>query len=197
MFVKICGLGTPAAVAAAVDGGADAVGFVFADSPRCVGPQAAAALCRDLPSEIVRVAVMHHPNVTEWEEVRELFRPDWLQTDAVDLDALDLGPDCIAVPVFRDSERLDRGDWPSPLLFEGRRSGSGQTADWSLAAWIAARTDLILAGGLSAANIAAAVAAVDPWGVDVSSGVESSPGTKDPEMIIDFIARVRAAERIT
>jgi phosphoribosylanthranilate isomerase len=197
MFVKFCGLNTSAAVAAAVNAGADAVGFVFADSPRRISPEAAAALCRDLPPEIVRVAVMRHPSVAEWQQVRERFQPDWLQTDVSDLAALDLGPDCIALPVFRDTQRLERGDWPSPLLFEGRASGSGRTADWTLAATIAARADLILAGGLSAANIASAIAAVDPWGVDVSSGVESSPGTKDPGKITDFIARARAAEKIT
>ncbi len=195
MFVKICGLSTAAAVQAAVDGGADALGFVFAESVRRVRPYDAAVLCRDVPAEIVRVAVMRHPRETEWAEVRDVFRPDWLQTDADDLEALDLGPACVALPVFRNAEVSARADWPSPLLFEGSSSGSGQTADWQKAAAIAGRADLILAGGLSVANAAAAIATVAPWGVDVSSGVESSPGTKDPEMIIDFIARARAAER--
>lgn len=194
MFVKICGLSTPTAVTAAVDGGADAIGFVFADSPRRVSPQRAAELCRDVPAEIVRVAVMRHPSIAQWHEVRDVFRPDWLQTDAEDLADLDLGPGCMPLPVYRDVRTHESGDWPSPLLFEGRASGSGLTADWQLAARIAARADLILAGGLDAANVAVAVSAVAPWGVDVSSGVESSPGVKDPEKILDFIARARAAE---
>jgi phosphoribosylanthranilate isomerase len=195
MFVKICGLSTAASVQAAIDGGADALGFVFAESVRRVRPDAAAALCRDVPAEIVRVAVMRHPSEAEWAEVRDLFRPDWLQTDVGDFATLDLGPECTALPVFRDTQVAGHADWPSPMLFEGSSSGSGQTADWQTAAAIARRADLILAGGLSTANVATAIATVEPWGVDVSSGVESSPGTKDPEMIIDFIARARAAEK--
>jgi phosphoribosylanthranilate isomerase len=194
MFVKICGLSTAAAVQAALDGGADAVGFVFAESVRRIRPEDAAALCRDVPAEVVRVAVMRHPSAAAWAEVREVFQPDWLQTDASDFASLDLGTDCLALPVFRDTQVSVQTDWPSPMLFEGSSSGSGQTADWKKAAAIAERADLILAGGLSVANVATAIATVAPWGVDVSSGVESSPGTKDPEMIIDFIARVRAAE---
>ena len=85
--------------------------------------------------------------------------------------------------------------WPSPLLFEGHSSGSGQPADWHKAAIIARRTDLILAGGLDSSNVSAAIEAVGPWGVDVSSGVESGPGNKDAGKIVDFIARVRATER--
>lgn len=194
MFVKICGLTTPAAVAAAMHGGADAMGFVFADSPRRVTPAKAIELCRDVPPEIVRVAVMRHPSVAQWHEVRETFRPDWLQTDAEDLADLDLGPACVALPVYRDAQTHETRAFPSPLLFEGRTSGSGRTADWQMAARIAARADLILAGGLDAANVAAAISAVAPWGVDVSSGVESGPGIKDPDKILDFIARARAAE---
>lgn len=194
MFVKICGLATPAAVAAAVHGGADAIGFVFADSPRRVTPERAAELCRSVPPEIVRVAVMRHPSNAQWREVREVFGPDWLQTDADDLAELDLGPQCMALPVYRDTQTDEAHDLPSPLLFEGRTSGSGRTADWQMAARLAARADLILAGGLDAANVAAAISAVAPWGVDVSSGVESGPGIKDPDKILDFIARARAAE---
>ena len=195
MFVKICGINTPAAVAAAVRGGADAVGFVFAESLRRVSPQQAAELCRDVPPEIVRVAVMRHPSAAQWREVRDVFQPDWLQTDVADLAELDLGPDCMPLPVYRDTQTPTPDDWPSLLLFEGRASGSGRTADWQMAARVATRTDLILAGGLDAANVAAAVTAVAPWGVDVSSGVEARPGVKDTEKILDFIARARAAER--
>ncbi len=195
MFVKICGLTTPAAVAAAVDGGADAVGFVFAESVRRTQPEIARSLCEPVPEDVVRVAVMRHPSAAEWQAVREVFEPDWLQTDVADLASLDLGDTCAALPVYRNAELVDEQQWPSPLLFEGLSSGSGRTADWQRAAAIAARTELILAGGLNAANVADAIAAVRPWGVDVSSGVESSPGQKDPDKIAEFIARVRAAER--
>ena len=195
MFVKICGLKTSAAVQAAVDNGADAVGFVFAQSPRRVDPEVARSLCDPVPANVVRVAVMRHPSVEEWMAVRDVFGPDWLQTDVADLASLELGRTCKALPVYRNAQADDEQSWPSPLLFEGMSSGSGQPADWQRAAAIAAHTDLILAGGLSAANVTDAIAAVRPWGVDVSSGVETSPGIKDTDKIAEFIARVRAAEK--
>jgi phosphoribosylanthranilate isomerase len=194
MFVKICGLTTAEAVAAAVDGGADALGFVFAPSPRRISAEDAAALCRDLPAEIVRVAVMRHPSAEEWQTVSAIFKPDWLQTDAEDFARLSLAGVCMALPVFRDGQARPASGWPSPMLFEGADSGRGHRADWQAAARIAARADMILAGGLDASNVAEAVAAVVPWGVDVSSGVESAPGKKGPSRILDFIARARAAE---
>lgn len=196
MFVKICGLTTAGAVTAAVEAGADAIGFVFAESPRRIDPGRAVELCRDVPAGIVRVAVMHHPSPRDWSEVRDRFRPDWLQTDAEDLTALDLGEDCMALPVYRDSDVTEPEQWPSPVLFEGRRSGSGEPADWHKAAAIARRTEVVLAGGLGPANVATAIEAVAPWGVDVSSGVESRPGVKDLDKIVDFVARVRALERV-
>ena len=195
MFVKICGLTTLAAVQAAVDSGADAVGFVFAPSPRRVHPEVAKSLCEPVPANVFRVAVMRHPSADDWSAVRDIFEPDWLQTDVKDLDGLALGRRCAALPVYRDAQVDTAQTWPSPLLFEGMASGSGQPADWERAAAIAAQTDVILAGGLSADNVAEAIGAVRPWGVDVSSGVESSPGTKDPDKIAEFIARVRAVEK--
>jgi phosphoribosylanthranilate isomerase len=194
MFVKICGLRSAEAVQAAVDGGADALGFVFAESVRRIRPDDAATLCEQLPPGILRVAVMRHPTTAQWHEVRDRFRPDWLQTDAQDLADIDLGDDCRPLPVYRNT-RLPAGTVLStPILFEGGASGSGTRADWQLAAEAARETELILAGGLGPENVAEAIAAVRPWGVDVSSGVESSPGTKDPKLIMEFIARARAAE---
>lgn len=195
MFVKICGLTTVAAVQAAVDNGADAVGFVFAKSPRRVHPEVARSLCDPVPENVVRVAVMRHPSVDEWSAVRDIFEPDWLQTDVADLESLELGRKCAALPVYRNAQAGDEDEWPSPMLFEGMSSGSGRPADWERAAAISARTNLILAGGLSPSNVTDAIAAVRPWGVDVSSGVEASPGAKDPDKIAEFIARVRAVEK--
>ena len=82
---------------------------------------------------------------------------------------------------------------PTRCLVEGPRSGTGQVADWTLAAAIAARTQVVLAGGLHADNVAAAVQALRPWGVDVSSGVESAPGVKDAARIHQFVFAARQA----
>jgi phosphoribosylanthranilate isomerase len=84
---------------------------------------------------------------------------------------------------------------PPRLLLEGARSGAGEKADWTRAALVARRTQLVLAGGLDAGNIAWAIRTARPFGVDVSSGVESARGVKDPAMIREFIGAVRAAER--
>lgn len=193
LFVKICGLTSPEGIAAAVAAGADAVGFVFAPSPRQVDVPRALDLARGLPGAVLRVAVMRHPSPALAEAVRRDFRPDWIQTDLGDVDSLPDGPGAV-VPVLRAGE--DPPDpLPSRLLFEGPVSGSGQIADWAEAAGLARRTEVVLAGGLSPANVASAVVRVRPWGVDVSSGVEASRGIKDPAKIHAFIAAARAAAR--
>ena len=79
------------------------------------------------------------------------------------------------------------------VLFEAARSGQGERADWERAAALAARTHLILAGGLTPENVGEAIRRVRPFGVDVSSGVESAPGVKDPARIAAFVAAARAA----
>jgi phosphoribosylanthranilate isomerase len=77
------------------------------------------------------------------------------------------------------------------LLFEGAVSGAGRTCDWEAAAEVARRSELVLAGGLDPANVAAAIAAVRPFGVDVSSGVEAHPGVKDPQAVERFVKAAR------
>ena len=192
LWVKVCGLTTPAAVAAAVDARVDAVGFVFAESKRKVTPQRAADLARDVPKHIARVAVMLHPSQQELDEVWSHFRPDVLQTDIEDLASLRIPDGLKVVPVLRAGRDLP-GELPSRMLFEGPVSGTGATTDWSAAAQLASRTQLILAGGLKPANVAAAVATAKPFGVDVSSGVEAEPGVKDPVKIHEFVRNARAA----
>lgn len=194
MFVKICGMNSPEAVAAAVRAGADALGFVFADSPREVTPERAKELCVGLPGHVVRIAVMRHPGIERWQRVLEVFAPDWLQTDAEDLPAIKLPVGCAALPVYRDGNAPADADLPDRLLFEGTHSGSGRLADWDEAQGLAHVAEVILAGGLTADNVVDAVRFVKPWGVDVSSGVERARGEKDPAKIEEFVARVRAIQ---
>jgi len=195
-FVKICGLSTAADVDAAIAAGADAIGFVFAESPRRVSVEQAVALTRGLPASIVRVAVMRHPTQREWDEVATEFRPDWLQTDVADIDGLVAPHGVHCMPVYRDTPQLDidaAGRKPR-ILFEAANSGAGQRPDWDTAAKLAARTKLMLAGGLDPDNVIDAIARVCPWGVDVSSGVESRRGVKDPNKIAAFVNAVRTLE---
>lgn len=192
LWVKVCGLTTPTAVAAAVDAGVDAVGFVFAESKRRVTPRRAAELASDVPKRITRVAVMLRPSQQELDAVWSQFRPDVLQTDIEDLASLQIPDGLKVVPVLRAGRELPH-ELPSRVLFEGAVSGTGTTTDWPAAARLAARTQLILAGGLKPSNVAAAIAATKPFGVDVSSGVEAEPGVKDPAKIHEFVRNARAA----
>lgn len=192
-WIKICGLTSPEAVAAAVDAGADAVGFVFhAASPRHLAPAAAVALARAVPTSVLRVAVTRHPTQAEVDAIVAEFRPDALQTDATDLEGLRLPAALGRLPVLRTGTALP-ARLPGRCLYESADSGRGATADWQAAAALARRTELVLVGGLTPANVAAAIAAVRPFGVDVSSGVERVPGRKDTGLIGDFIAAARAA----
>ncbi|MGB5211166.1 MAG: phosphoribosylanthranilate isomerase [Gammaproteobacteria bacterium] len=190
--VKICGLTCAEAVAAAVEAGADALGFVFAESQRRLSVDQALLLSEGLPMNLARVAVMRHPSAAQVEDVLEGFRPDFLQTDSLDFSAISLLGPCRPLPVFRDAEILPERV-PYLMLYEGKDSGSGQVADWGVASRLAGQTRLILAGGLSIANVGEAIATVRPYGVDVSSGVEHAPGRKDPEKIFSFVAAARAA----
>jgi phosphoribosylanthranilate isomerase len=192
MFVKICGMNSPEAVEAAVAAGVDALGFVFAESPRQVTPEQAKALCAGVPANVLRIAVMRHPHKEQWERVIEIFEPNWLQTDAEDFRWIKLPEGCLGLPVYRDSNAPADTDLPDRLLFEGTHSGSGRVADWDEARGLARVAEVILAGGLTAQNVVEAVNFVRPWGVDVSSGVERARGEKDPEKIREFVARVRA-----
>lgn len=196
MFVKICGCRTREAIAAAVDAGADALGFVFAESPRRVQPEQAQALCQDLPDHVIRVAVMRHPSQAEWDAVRKGFRPDWLQAEAACFASLELGEATSPLPVFRDVAELDEASvaGASPALFEAGASGAGTLADWGRAARLAARTNLVLAGGLAPGNVAEAIRQVRPWGVDVSSGVEHQRGIKDLDLIVAFVQAAKSAD---
>jgi phosphoribosylanthranilate isomerase len=196
VFVKICGLSTSQAVAAAIDAGADALGFVFAESPRMVTPGRARELCADVSPVIVRVAVMRHPSAAHWRAVAEDFQPDWLQTEAGDYAGLDVPPHVGRLPVYRDVQALDVETVPKGemVLFESADSGRGERADWQRAAELAPGRQLVLAGGLTPENVGEAIARVRPWGVDVSSGVESKRGVKDVGRITAFIDAVREAE---
>lgn len=190
-LIKICGLKHAASVEAAVEAGADAVGFVFAKSVRRVTARHATFIAANVPEHILRVAVMQHPSVEEWEEVQTIFCPDILQTDAEDFRYLEVPDDITRWPVIREGEIPGHADLPDTFVYEGVESGQGETVDWNTAARLAERARLILAGGLSSENVADAIRQVGPFGVDVSSAVESSPGAKDPDMIRTFIEAVR------
>jgi len=195
MFVKICGLSSEEHVQAAVAAGADAVGFVFANSVRKVEPAHAAAISKAVPATVKKVAVMLHPSNDEWRAVLSDFAPDVLQTDSEDFEELDMPESIEKWAVYREGDKVTvpTTGGQSPYLYEGRRSGRGETVDWGSAAEVARGGNMILAGGLSPANVAEAIGVVRPFGVDVSSGVEVAPGQKDSGLIRAFISAAKAA----
>lgn len=205
LWVKVCGLRTPADVTAACAAGADAIGFVFAPSVRRVSPAEATAAAAAAPANVQRVAVFLHPTQADLDEVLAGFKPDIVQTDAADFATLQVPAGIAVLPVLRASGSREQAPshheassvggtlLPTRCLVEGPRSGTGQVTDWAAAAAIATRTQVVLAGGLHAGNVAAAVQTVRPWGVDVSSGVESAPGVKDAALIHEFVFAARQA----
>jgi phosphoribosylanthranilate isomerase len=195
-LVKICGLTDLAAVRAAVAAGADAVGFVFYDkSPRNLSPAEAARLAEDVPANVRRVAVMLHPDASLWAEVSNTLRPDVIQTDSDDFSYLQVAENIEKWPVLREGSLPADGVLPETFVYEGTSSGQGELVDWDTARQIARRGRMILAGGLTAGNVADAIRNVAPWGVDVSSAVESAPGRKDAAMIAAFVTAAKAASQ--
>ena len=194
LLVKICGLRDERHVANAVEAGAGALGFVFADSPRKVTPRVAKSISDAVPRDVKRVAVMLHPAKDEWLAVLETFEPDVLQTDVGDYDALEMPASVERWPVYREGRPVS--DTSGTYVYEGLKSGRGETVNWSAAAELASSGQMILAGGLSPDNVATAIQIVRPFGVDVSSGVESAPGQKDSRLIREFISAAKAAEKI-
>jgi phosphoribosylanthranilate isomerase len=191
MWIKICGMTSEAAVEACLRARVDAIGFVFAPSVRRLDPWCAAQLAAPARGRVTCVAVTLHPTQEFIEQLLREFEPDVLQSDLEDIERLRLPADLPVLPVLR-GQALPR-TLPPRILFEGPHSGTGREADWRTAAQLANATELVLAGGLRANNVAAAIGVVRPFGLDVSSGVEVAPGEKSPERIAEFVQAARAA----
>lgn len=195
LFIKICGIRDGEAAHAAANAGANAIGLVFAESARRVDIRTAKEVVCDLPWHMQHVVVLRSPGDAPLGELDRELKPDWLQIDAESLPGANLDPGLRhrVLPVYRDREP---DTYPPVVLFESARSGAGQLANWETAARIARKTRLILAGGLNPENVGQAIREVRPWGVDVSSGVESTPGAKDPELIYRFVRAAREASSV-
>lgn len=193
--IKICGVRDASLAWAAAGAGVDALGFVFADSPRRITPNEARRIAADLPPEIERVAVFRGAEADEIRRVLDVFPADRVQTEPTP--ALLAGPFADRLlPVLHDDgtvfEQTAALSTNRPVLLEAAgRGGRGLRPDWTRAAQLAARRPLVLAGGLDAGNVQAALCRVRPAGVDVSSGVEDVPGRKSATRIADFVAAVR------
>lgn len=199
MFVKVCGITSEEDALLAVALGADAVGFIFAPSPRQIAPQRAAEIARRLPPEVLTVGVF-----------RDAGRDTVVRTvqsaglKAAQLHGHETPAECrfvrerlprvIKVFAAGDAAVTRSAEWAADfIMLDAPSPGSGKVFDWSLAEGTGVPR-LLLAGGLHPGNVAEAVAAVRPYGVCVDSGVEASPGRKDPVKMRAFIVTARAAE---
>jgi phosphoribosylanthranilate isomerase len=195
MFVKICGITRMEDAEAAVEAGASALGFVFwPKSPRFIDPYRARAIAASLPPFVVPVGVFVNQPAEYVKGVAALVRLGGVQLhgdEDVSYGASIPYPLIRAVAINQqtDASRIDMWPRSTTLLLDVHdpvsRGGTGRTIDWTIAAPIAAKRRALLAGGLTPDNVADAVASVRPFGIDVSSGVETSPRVKDP-------ARLRA-----
>jgi phosphoribosylanthranilate isomerase len=202
--IKICGITTPEHARAAAALGADAIGLVFwKPSVRALTLAQARDIAAAVPPFVARVALFVDPGEDEVRAVIDACRPDLLQFHGAEAPAF-----CrrFATPYLKAArvrpdldllESLRPYDQASGWLLDGYRAdlpgGTGETFDWSLIPAGLARP-VILSGGLTAQNVGAAIRAVRPWAVDVSSGVEAAKGVKDPARIAAFIAGVRNAD---
>jgi phosphoribosylanthranilate isomerase len=199
MFVKICGITSEDDALLAVAMGADAVGFVFAPSPRQVPAQQVYDITRRLPPEIMTVGVFRdeHPrrvvDIVHRSGVKGAQLHGNESAEVVGEVAKAVRFLVKAYPAGSPMIAASAALATDTILIDGPSPGSGHLFDWSLVGEIPEGMRMILAGGLTAENVADAVQTVMPWGVDVATGVESAPGKKDPLKVKRFIERARAA----
>jgi phosphoribosylanthranilate isomerase len=199
MYVKICGITTEADALLAVALGADGIGFIFAPSPRQVSAQAVRRITERVPPEIMTVGVFRNEAPARVVEI----------VNSIGLKAAQLHGDetveqsrwvaervPLTIKAFPAGDpRIGRIDdyGVGLVLVDAESPGSGEVFDWRLAEGVVDPARLIVSGGLRPDNVADAIAHLHPYGVDVSSGVESEPGRKDPGKMRAFIAAARAA----
>jgi phosphoribosylanthranilate isomerase len=201
MFVKICGVTRREDAEAAVEAGANALGFVFwPGSPRFVDPYRARAIVRSLPPFVTPVGLFVNQPREYVCGVASLVRLGAVQLHGDETPEFAAS---IAWPLIK-ALSVDRvSAWPvqTMLLLDAhdpvKRGGTGQTIDWPAAAAVAKTRKVLLAGGLTAENVAEAVARVRPFGIDVSSGVERSPGIKDHNRINALFEALNAHTHVT
>lgn len=212
--IKICGLKTDEALAAALDNGASHVGFIFfAKSPRNIAPVDAGRLRQAARGKAKAVAVTVDADDAFLDEIVTAMAPDMLQLHGSE------SPERVAqvkarygLPVMKALSLREKGDLAAVAPYRGVTDhflfdakppkgselpgGNGVSFDWRILTSLDADLDYMLSGGLNADNVGEALAIANPPGLDISSGVESAPGVKDVRLIAEFFQAVRAARKI-
>ena len=203
--VKLCGMTRLVDARAAVRHDADAVGFIFwKGSPRRIAPATARRIARALPPFVTKVGVFVDAPPREVARIARHVGLDVIQLHGAEDPAKYRA---IGLPILKAVSVVDRASLVAAHAYADdvtvlvdardpvRRGGTGRVADWRLARLVASRRRILLAGGLTPANLAQAIRAVRPWGIDVSSGVEVSPGVKSESAIARLMREVRRLER--
>ena len=198
-LIKVCGICDAASAASAVEAGADLLGFHFCPSPRRVTAEEARAIVDSLDRRPQIVGVFIDQSPAEVAAIAERVGLDHVQLHGSEPSGYDAPRPPIKVLKVRDGAVPDAEGWPDPVLLDSwtpdQRGGTGRAWDWDRARPLLASRKVIVAGGLNPGNVGSLVERYRPYGVDVSSGVESRPRVKDPALLRAFVRAVREADR--
>jgi phosphoribosylanthranilate isomerase len=198
--VKICGICDAAGAAAAVEAGADLIGFHFCSSQRRLTPEDAKSIVDGLALRPTIVGVFIDQDADEVRQIAEFVGLDLLQLHGSELPGFEAGRPVMKVLKVKDGQVPDADGWPDPVMLDSwsadQRGGTGQVWDWELARPLLAARKVFIAGGLEPGNVGKVVSGFKPYGVDVSSGVELSVRVKDPDKVRAFVHAVRLAEAL-
>ena len=198
--VKICGITNAVDARQALDCGADALGFVFAESPRKVSVDQASSIIRSLESQVVVVGVFVNESAFRIKKIAKICALSAVQLHGNEAPGLieKLRP----LKVIKAFRVCSKRDLPKSKIYsadaflidtkvEGRLGGTGKTFDWTILSHFKSDRPIILSGGLQPTNVRRAVRVARPYAVDVSSGVEKFPGKKDPRKVREFILNAK------
>ena len=198
--VKICGICDAAGAAAAVEAGADLIGFHFCSSQRRLTPEDAKSIVDGLALRPTIVGVFIDQDADEVRQIAEFVGLDLLQLHGSEMPGFEAGRPVMKVLKVKDGQVPDADGWPDPVMLDSwsadQRGGTGQVWDWELARPLLAARKVFIAGGLEPGNVGKVVSGFRPYGVDVSSGVEASVRVKDPDKVRAFVHAVRLAEAL-
>lgn len=204
-FIKICGITNIVDALTAISLGTNALGFIFAPSPRQVTIAKVLKICREVPSYIWRVGVFVNADLREVKKIADFGFLTHLQFHGQESPAYCAQAPLPVIKTIKIKGREDLNEiakYDQDLfLFEGfhpeQAGGTGETFPWELVSEIKGKINFILAGGLNPQNVCRAISLLHPWGVDVCSGVEESPGKKDSHKLAQFIKEVKRTDAFT
>jgi len=198
--VKICGICDLDSAMAAVEAGADMIGFHFCTSERRISPEDARAILDELSVRPKIVGVFIDESPDEVRRIADHLDLDMLQLHGSEPPGFEAGRPVMKVLKIRDGAVPDVDAWPDPIMLDSwsadQRGGTGRTWDWELARPLLASRKVFIAGGLEPGNVDTVVSELKPYGVDVSSGVEARVRVKDPARMRAFVHAVRLAEAL-